>query len=72
MINYYRDMWHHRSDLLAPLAKLTSKTAKWQWTAVKQKAFDNMKAIISKETLLSYPDFNKPFDINTDALVMSS
>jgi hypothetical protein len=26
-----------------------------------------MKNILSKETLLSYPDFNKPFDIHTDA-----
>jgi hypothetical protein len=26
-----------------------------------------MKQIISKETLLSYPDFNKPFIIHTDA-----
>ena len=26
-----------------------------------------MKKIISRETLLSYPDFNQPFDIHTDA-----
>ena len=26
-----------------------------------------MQKIISKETLLTYPDFNKPFDIHTDA-----
>ena len=50
-----------------PKNKLTSKTVKWQWKAVEQKAFDNMKAITSKETLLSYPDFNKPFNIHTDA-----
>ena len=31
MINYYRDMWIRRSDILAPLAKLTSKQAKWEW-----------------------------------------
>lgn len=34
MINYYRDMWIRRSDILAPLTKLTSKEAKWQWTDV--------------------------------------
>jgi hypothetical protein len=32
MINYYRDMWAGRS--VAPLSKLTSKNAKWQWTEV--------------------------------------
>ena len=26
-----------------------------------------MKKILSKETLLSYPDFNKPFETHTDA-----
>ena len=30
IINYYRDMWIRRSDILEPLAKLTSKQAKWQ------------------------------------------
>ena len=34
---------------------------------MKQKAFDTMKRIISRETLLSYPDFQKPFTIHTDA-----
>ena len=53
--------------MLAPLAHLTSKDAKWQWTDVEQKAFNQMKRIISREVLLAYPDFNKPFDIHTDA-----
>jgi hypothetical protein len=49
------------------LSKLTSKTTAWHWTDVKQKAFDMMKCIILRETLLVYPDFNKPFIIHTDA-----
>ena len=60
MINYYRDMWPRRSDLLAPLTKLTSKTVPWKWTAVEQKAFEDMKKVITKETMLTYPNFNKP------------
>jgi hypothetical protein len=67
IVNYYRDMWIRRSDVLAPLSKLTSKTVKWQWTTVEQKAFDTMKRIIARETLLVYPDFNQPFIIYTDA-----
>lgn len=67
MVNYYRDMWIRRSDVLAPLSKLTSKNVKWEWTEEQQKAFDCMKKIISREVLLSYPDFSKPFDIHTDA-----
>ena len=67
LINYYRDMWVHRSDLLAPLSKLTSTNVPWKWTEVEQKAFEKVKKIISKETLLSFPDFSKPFEIHTDA-----
>ena len=29
MINFYRDMWQKRSDLLAPLTALTSKNVKF-------------------------------------------
>ena len=32
-----------------------------------QVAFDQMKALIAKETLLTYPDFNKEFEIHADA-----
>jgi hypothetical protein len=49
------------------LSRLTSKTTAWNWTDVEQKAFDTMKRIISRETLLAYPNFNKPFIIHTDA-----
>ena len=67
MVNYYRDMWIHRSDILTPLTQLVSKTVKWIWTEEQQNAFDMMKKLLSREALLSYPDFSKPFDIHTDA-----
>jgi hypothetical protein len=67
MVNYYRDMWIRRSDVLAPLTKLVSNESKWNWTQEQQKAFETMKQIMSKETLLSYPDFSQPFDLHTDA-----
>ena len=67
MINYYRDMWAKRSETLAPLSKLCSKKTKFKWTEVEQQAFNEMKRIIAKEVLLTYPDFNKKFIIHTDA-----
>jgi hypothetical protein len=67
IINYYRDMWIRRSHVMAPLAALTSKTTKWKWGPKEQESFMKMKKIISRETLLAYPDFNKPFIIHTDA-----
>ena len=67
MVNYYRDMWIRRSDVLAPLAALTSKSTPWKWTEQHNKAFETMKQIVSKETLLTYPNFAIPFEIYTDA-----
>ena len=67
MVNYYRDMWPKRSDILAPLSALTSGKQKFKWTDECQAAFDNMKMLIAKETLLTYPNFSKPFHIHTDA-----
>ena len=60
-------MWIRRSDILAPLTKLTSNTSKWMWEEEQQNAFDNIKRVVSKDTLLSDPDFNQPFVIYTDA-----
>ena len=67
IINYYRDMWIRRSELLAPLTALTSKNATWKWGDTEQTAFDRIKQIISKQTLLAYPNFNEAFHIHTDA-----
>jgi len=39
MINFYRDMWIQRSEILAPLTELTSETAKWQWSERQEKTF---------------------------------
>ena len=61
MVNYYRDMWVRRSDTLAPLTKLCSKTAKFVWKEEQEKAFTRMKKILCRETILAYPDFSKPF-----------
>ena len=67
LINYYRDMWAKRSEIITPLTMLTSKNAKWEWNDVHQNAFNKIKQIVARETLLAYPDFNKPFNIHTDA-----
>jgi RNase H-like domain found in reverse transcriptase len=60
-------MWEGRSETLASLAALTSKTSKWKWTDVESKAFQKMKTIVTREVLLVYPNFLLPFEIHTDA-----
>ncbi len=83
MVQYYRDMWAKRSEMLASLTDLVgecreTKTTKkngikkkpWRWESIHQQAFDNVKATIAKEGVLAYPDFTKPFKIYTDASTM--
>jgi hypothetical protein len=66
--------------MLAPLTDLVGKWGKtkttkknktkkkpWRWDPIHQKAFDNVKAAITKEVVLAYPDFLKPFEVYTDA-----
>jgi hypothetical protein len=80
MVQYYRDMWVKRSEMLAPLSNLVgecgeTKTTRmnkvkkkpWHLDSIPQIAFDNVKTTIAKEVVLAYPDFLKPFEIYTDA-----
>ncbi len=80
MVQYCQDKWARCSGMLAPLTDLVgecretkitrmNKTKKkaWRWDLIHQQAFDNVKAVIAKETFLDYPDVLKPIDIYTDA-----
>jgi hypothetical protein len=83
MVRYYRDMWARCSEMLALLTDLVGECGKmkttrmnktkkksWWWDPIHQQAFDDVKATITKETVLAYADFLKPFEINMDASSM--
>ena len=67
MVNYYRDMWRRRSHILAPLTALSSTKVPWRWGKEEQQSFDDLKRVISKETMLTFPNFNRPFHVYTDS-----
>jgi RNase H-like domain found in reverse transcriptase len=46
---------------------MPSAKVKWKWTDEHQEFFDKTKAIMAKETLVTFPDFTKEFEIHTDA-----
>ena len=60
-------MWKHRSDILTPLTKMTSKQATWNWTEEHQKAFEHMKKYISREIRYVCCDISESSIIHTDA-----
>ena len=60
-------MCSRRSHILYPLTELTTTKERFKCTDVEQKAFDDIKHAVSHDTLLAYSDFNKIFDIHTDA-----
>lgn len=69
MIQYYRDLWPRRSHILQPFSDISSgkKGAKIKWTPSLEDAFHEAKKMVCQQTLLTYPDWNKPFTIHTDA-----
>ena len=67
MVNHCRDSWQQRSHILAPLNALASPKKPWKWTKECQMAFEEMKRVVSHETLLTFPDFNEEFHVHTDA-----
>jgi hypothetical protein len=67
MVNFYRDFYPKRAKTLAPLTDLCGHKKKFIWSAAQEQAFQHMKQIIAQDTMLTYPQFDKPFLIHTDA-----
>ena len=65
-VNYYRDMWSKQAHILSPLSEESGKK-NFHWTDEMDKALLKMKAILSANALMAYPNHNKPFHIYKDA-----
>ena len=52
---------------LSELTALCAKTIKWTWSKQCNEAFEIIKRVVARETLLNFPDFHKEFHIYTDA-----
>ena len=80
MVQFYRDLWTRRINMLAPMAALVgecgqTKIAKlkgikkvpWHWDEVHQRVFNHVKATITRDVVLAYPEHSEVFEICTDA-----
>ncbi len=64
--------WYHRfipnfSEIAAPLHALKKKQSIWTWTKACQDAFERIKSDLIKAPVLTPPDFNRSFKVQTDA-----
>jgi hypothetical protein len=64
---WYRHFIPNMSEISEPLTRLLTKTEKFTWTEIHQKAFEQLKETIANSVTLAYPDFKRPFILRTDA-----
>ncbi|GFW68235.1 retrovirus-related Pol polyprotein from transposon 297 [Trichonephila clavipes] len=67
MSQWYAKFIKNYADLCEPIYNLKRKLKKFCWSIQAQKAFDAVKAAITKAPVLNLPDFKKPFELFTDA-----
>ena len=67
LTGYYRKFVPRFADISRPLATLTKKDAKFEWTSACQKSFELLKEALCGEPVLKYADTSKPYTLYTDA-----
>ena len=65
-VNFYRSMFPRCAHFMKLLTELTGKGS-FFWHDRQQAAFDTFKSVMAADCLNAYPDYNKPFEIYTDA-----
>ena len=67
LASYYRRFVPGFSKVASPLNALTRKSIAFVWTPECRRAFEQLKSLLVTAPLLRYPDFSKPFILETDA-----
>ena len=67
LFSYYRHFVKNFSKLVAPLNELLKKDREYEWILQHQQIFEDIKEMMMTAPILSYPNFNKPFILSTDA-----
>lgn len=66
-ISWYRKFVPNFSNIIAPLCFLLRKNQPFIWTPECEKAFSKIKQCLVSAPILSCPDFERPFYVQTDA-----
>ena len=69
LASYYRRIVSNFAKVAGALHALTKKGMPFVWTRQCQTAFEELKALLTSSPVLAYPDFKKPFVLETDASI---
>lgn len=67
MLSYYRRFVPDFLSIVAPLTRLTRKSEKLNWTEECEKSFNQIKTTLVTPPILTCPNWQYPFIIQTDA-----
>jgi len=67
MTNYQRKFVEGYSKVTSALTDLLKKDKRWSWTDKCQVAFDDLKKRMVTAPILKLPNFERPFEVHTDA-----
>ncbi len=67
LASYYRKFIKSFSTMARPLTRLMEKNAVFKWTEDCQEAFTILKVALTTSPILSFPQFELPFILDTDA-----
>lgn len=67
MVGYYRNFCENFSTVVSPLTELLKAKAKFEWPSDCQKAFENVKLLLSMDPVLAAPRLDQPFNVQVDA-----
>jgi hypothetical protein len=67
LVNYYRRFVQDLSKIGRPLYALTKEGTTFKWGEDCETAFQLIKELLCSTQVMSYPNFNKPFRLTTDA-----
>jgi len=67
LAGYYRRFIPNFATLSYPLVQLTKKGSKFSWSDKQQESFLLLKSHLCSAPILAYPQFDRPFTLQTDA-----
>ena len=67
LAGYYRKFIKGFATIAKPLHRLTEKNVVFKWTSDCQEAFEELRQQLVSPPILAFPDYQKPFILDTDA-----